>query len=128
MVMDARRSLGDLGESIAAAHLAARGYRVLARNFRTRSGELDVVAARAGVIVFCEVKTRVAGGRRGPAGPLDAIGPHKRRRLRRMAREWLASDPSRGGARRDQLRFDAIGVTVTASGRLLALDHVEGAF
>jgi len=85
MATDLRRTRGELGERIAADHLEHRGYSILARNFRTRYGELDLVAADECALVFCEVKTRVAGGSRGPAGPLDAIGPRKRDRLRRMA-------------------------------------------
>jgi len=85
------------------------------------------VAADPEALVFCEVKTRVAGGRTGPVGPLDAIGPAKRRRLRLLAREWLRArtciPPRRPG-----LRFDAIGVTVSPGGDLLSLDHVENAF
>lgn len=97
------------------------------RNWRCRAGELDIVAADSTALVFCEVKTRVEGGRRGPAGPLESIGITKRRRLRLLAREWLAA---RDGARahRPRLRFDAIGVTVNRRGDLLSLDHIEDAF
>src|SRR4051795_1385517 len=90
MALDLRRRHGDSGERIAAEHLQHRGYRVLARNFRTRLGELDLVAADERTLVFCEVKTRLSGSLRGPAAPLDAIGTRKRDRLRRMARQWLA--------------------------------------
>jgi len=124
---DTRRSLGEHGERLAAEHLTRAGYSIVERNWRCRLGELDIVAADATALVFCEVKTRVAGGRRGPEGPLDAIGAGKRRRLRLLAREWLWShggDPPR----RPALRFDAIGVTVDRRGGLLALDHVENAF
>lgn len=126
---DPRRRLGVLGERVAARHLAAAGYEIVDRNYRTRYGELDIVAADARHLVFCEVKTRMAGGRGGPAGPLDAIGCEKRERLRRMAKQWLAArsaDASR--PRRAHLRFDAIGVTVTPRGELVRLDHVQGAF
>jgi putative endonuclease len=126
MSTDLRRSRGALGERIAAEHLERRGYRIVARNYRTRYGELDLVAADARALVFCEVKTRVAGGRSGPATALEAIGPDKRRRLRALAREWLASSEDR--PHRSDVRFDAIGVTITPGGRLLALEHLEGAF
>lgn len=129
MSRDARRSLGARGEQAAHDHLRAAGYRVVDRNYRTRFGELDIVAADARCIVFCEVKTRVAGGTHGPAGPLDGIGHAKRRRLRLMAMQWLearAGDPSKPG--RSGLRFDAIGVTVSRRGEVVALEHVEGAF
>lgn len=127
--VDRRRALGAVGEGLAAAHLAGRGYRILERNFRTNRGELDLVAADPRSLVFCEVKTRVTGTAAGPAGPLDGIGPRKRRRLRLMAKEWLRSS----GARRDRdrppdLRFDAIGVTLTPAGALVELEHVEDAF
>ena len=127
MSEDPRRRLGALGERLAREHLERDGYEILERNFRCALGELDIVAADAGYLVFCEVKTRVAGSRAGPDGPLDAIGAGKRRRLRLLAIEWLRA---RGADRphRGSLRFDAVGVTVTRAGGLLALEHVEGAF
>ena len=103
------------------------GYEVVELNYRSRRGEIDVVAHGHGSLVFCEVKTRVSGGRAGPGSPLEAIGPAKRRRLRLLAREWLSiTAPGRPYA--EGLRFDAIGVTVDPAGRLLALEHVECAF
>ena len=129
MSPDIRRTRGSLGEQIAADHLVEAGYEILDRNFRTRRGELDLIAADADAIVFCEVKTRVAGGRSGPALALDAVGPAKRRRLRHLATAWLHDRPASGGRpRREHLRFDAIGITISPAGRLLALDHVEDAF
>jgi putative endonuclease len=131
-VTDRRRRLGETGERLARRHLSARGYRVLDRNFRTRHGEIDVVAAGSDCLVFCEVKTRVTHGAPGPFGPLASVGPRKQRQVRRMAAQWLA-DRS-GGGRGDggpppaSIRFDAIGVTLSPGGTLLHLDHVENAF
>ena len=125
--MDRRRQLGALGERLAADHLARVGYRVLERNYRTARGELDLIAVDAGALVFCEVKTRVSGTG-GPPGPLDAIGPVKRRRLRRLAREWLTDPATADRPRPPALRFDAIAVTLSPAGQLVALDHLEGAF
>ena len=125
---DPRRRLGDAGEDEAVRHLVARGHAILDRNFRTRYGELDVVSATADCLVFCEVKTRTSGGRHGPASALEAVGPAKRRRLRLMAREWFRL---RGGDHERlpaSVRFDAIGVVVDPARKLVALDHVEGAF
>src|SRR2546423_11797095 len=114
MAHDRRRATGSVGERMAADHMAGRGYSIVARNYRTRFGELDLIAADERSIVFCEVKTRLTGGRAGPPGPLDAIGPAKRRRLRRMAAQWLAeADGER--PRRSLPRFDAIGATPTPS-------------
>ena len=116
MASDPRRARGELGERLAERHLLAAGYRLLDRNFRTRYGELDLVAAGGRALVFCEVKTRVAGGR-GPAGPLDGIGPDKRRRLRLMAAQWLAAHAGeQRGDDAPDLRFDAIGVTRRRAG------------
>lgn len=128
MATDPRRAVGALGERLAECHLRGAGYRVLARNYRTRFGELDLIAAGDDCLIFCEVKTRVSGTVAGPAGPLDAIGREKRRRLRMMAGQWLSEQ---AGARRDRptgLRFDAIGVTLRRSGELASLEHVEDAF
>jgi len=126
MSPDPRRTRGELGERIAAEHLEHRGYEIVARNARTRHGELDLIAADDRALVFCEVKTRVVGGAHGPTSPLEAIGPDKRRRLRALACEWLATTPDRPW--RVDLRFDAIGVTLSAGGDLLALEHLEAAF
>ena len=126
---DPRHAVGTTGERLARAHLEARGLTVLDTNFRTRHGELDIVAADTRCIVFCEVKTRIAPEGRPPGelGPFAAIGPRKRRRLRLLAREWLAEQ---GGAApwRSELRFDAVGVELDSRGRLLRIDHLEGAF
>jgi putative endonuclease len=125
---DRRRALGQLGERIAREHLAARGFAVVDSNFRTRWGELDVVAASDRVLVFCEVKTRVGDARPGPFAPLAAVGGRKQRQVRRMARQWLGERSALLGVRPTELRFDAIGVTLDGSGRLTGLEHVEDAF
>jgi putative endonuclease len=126
MANDPRRRLGALGERLAADHLAALGYEVLERNFRTRFGELDLVARSDRCLVFCEVKTRLAGDAPGPFGPLVSVGPRKRMRVRRMAGQWLRE---RGGGRgAPEARFDVVGVTLDRQGRVVSLEHVEGAF
>ena len=125
---DPRRAIGALGERLAADHLRRAGYRIVERNYRTRYGELDIVADCGDCLVFCEVKTRVVGRANGPAA-LDAIGIDKRRRVRAMAAQWLnerraaVSQPWRA-----EMRFDAIGIDISPTGRLLALDHLEDAF
>jgi putative endonuclease len=121
---DIRHRLGATGERLAAEHLERRGYSVLERNFRTRWGELDIVAFDGHTLAFCEVKSRRAGGSRG--GPFEAVGPGKQLRVRRMAGSWLAERRER--PRAPVLRFDVIGVTFDAAGRLISLEHLEGAF
>ena len=122
MSTDQRQYLGRQGEDLAAEHLERLGFRLLARRHRTRFGEIDLVAADDETLVFCEVKTR----RQGSGTPWDALTPAKRAQVRRMAAAWLVEAPDR--PRVDELRFDAVGVVVDAQGRLVALDHLEGAF
>jgi putative endonuclease len=127
---DPRRRLGSRGEELAARHLEARGFEVVERNFRTRYGELDIVARDARFLVFCEVKTRISSrgaGVQEVLGPFAAIGPRKQRQVRAMAREWLAGG-ALVGARPPELRFDAIGISFDAGGRLVSLEHLEAAF
>ena len=124
---DPRRRLGALGERLAREHLEARGFEIIDANFRTRVGELDVVARNERFLVFCEVKTRIRRGQRGALGPFAAIGPRKQRRVRMMAREWFAARAPTG-PRPPEIRFDAIGVELAPSGRLVELEHLEGAF
>jgi putative endonuclease len=121
---DLRHQLGATGEQLAAEHLERLGYRILERNFRTRWGELDIVAFDGRTLAFCEVKARRVGGRAG--APLEAVGPRKRAQVRKMAGRWLVERRERPYA--DVLRFDAIGVSFDAAGRLVSLEHVEGAF
>jgi putative endonuclease len=98
-----RRALGLEGEDIAASWYRARGYEVLARNWRCAEGELDLVVTRDGTVVFCEVKARstTAFGT-----PFDAVTPAKQRRLRGLAARWLRQ----ASARPASLRFDVVGV------------------
>jgi putative endonuclease len=120
---DRRRRLGDAGEQVAAEHLLRRGFRVLERNYRTRWGELDIVAFDGVTIAFVEVKTRRAVPGRTP---FESVHLRKRAQVRRMAASWLSERPGRPFAR--VLRFDAIAVTVDHAGRLVGLEHLEGAF
>jgi putative endonuclease len=124
MSIDPRPTLGALGEQLAAEHLVRRGFEIVERNYRTRWGELDIIAFDGEVLAFCEVKTR----RANPAGvnPLDGVRAMKRAQVRKMAGRWLIDRTER--PRADKLRFDAIGVIVDPAGRLLSLEHLEGAF
>ena len=124
MPTDHAKDLGRRGEELAAEHFSRLGYRVLARNHRTRFGELDLVLAddADSTIVFCEVKSR----RLGAGEPFDNLDDCKRKQVRKMAAAWLAAPHERPfGA---DLRFDAVGVTLDGEGRLVRLDHLQGAF
>ena len=124
MDRDRRQTLGKIGEQLASEHLERCGFRVLERNYRTRWGELDVIAFDGTTLAFCEVKARRVNGYSGTA--LEAVSASKRAQVRRIARGWLADRGRRTYA--PVIRFDAIGVTVDRDGRLLALEHLEGAF
>jgi putative endonuclease len=114
-----------LGEQLAAEHLERQGFRIVERNYRTRWGELDIVAFDGRVLAFVEVKTRRMAT--GSGSPFDAIRSAKRARIRKMARSWLIDRrPERPFAK--VMRFDAIGVTFDLAGRLAGIEHLEGAF
>jgi len=121
---DPRPRLGRLGEQLAAEHLLRRGFQIVERNYRTRWGELDIVAFDGRTLAFCEVKTRRASTLGG--SPLDSVRALKRSQVRKMAGRWLIERTDRPYA--DSVRFDAIGVTLDNAGRLLSLEHLEGAF
>ena len=116
--------MGQRGEQLATEHLERLGYEILERNFRTRWGELDIVARDGSTLVFCEVKTRWDLG--DDRSPLESVHPAKRAQVRRMARGWLAQPGRRPFLA--QIRFDAIGVRLDGSGRLTSLEHLEAAF
>lgn len=122
MSSDPRHHIGRLGEELALAHLERLGFRLVARNHRTRFGELDIIVADDRALVFVEVKTR----RAGPGHPWWNLGTEKQGRVRAMARSWLAEVTDRPRGR--DVRFDAIGVVVDAADRLVRLDHLEAAF
>ncbi len=124
MSSDARHVLGQAGEQLAAEHLERLGFTILDRNFRTRWGELDLIAFDGTVLVFAEVKTRRLAN--GDATVFDALHTRKRAQVRRMAGVWLCQRADRPYA--DEVRFDAIGVTFDLAGRLASLEHLEGAF
>jgi putative endonuclease len=113
-----------LGEQLAAEHLERQGFRIVERNYRTRWGELDIVAFDGRVMAFVEVKTRRGGE---GVSPFEAIRPHKRAQVRRMARSWLLERRSQRPFAQ-AMRFDAIGVSFDRAGQLLAIEHLEGAF
>jgi len=128
---DPRHLLGRRGERVAEAHLIAHGYSVLARNVRTRRGEIDLIACDRRTLVFVEVKTRCV--RRAQASirddqlPLARLGARQRARLRRLALAWLSE--SRGARpAAETIRFDAIGVVLDGRGRVRRFDHVEDAW
>jgi putative endonuclease len=111
-----RKALGAHGEARTARWYRAQGYEVLARNWSCREGELDLIVGKAGVIVFCEVKTRRSTAFGIPA---EAVTHDKRRRIRRLAARWLEEE---GPHRPREIRFDVASVLRNE------VEVIEGAF
>ena len=119
-IADERPALGALGEALVTDAYLQQGYSLLARNWRTNDGELDVIVTRNGTVVFCEVKTRTSSAFGSPA---EAVTKEKRERIRALASQWLADN--RGTAK--ELRFDVAAVTVR-DGKETEIEIIEGAF
>jgi putative endonuclease len=106
MSHDARQALGKLGEDLACAELERRGYAILARRYRTRFGEIDIVARDGAVTVFVEVKAR-DGSRYG--GGAEAVTGWKQQRVTNMAVDYLA----RHSLYDRPCRFDVVAIDVS---------------
>jgi putative endonuclease len=103
------KALGEYGEQVAADHLAGQGMSILARNWRCRHGEIDIVARDGATLVVCEVKTRTSHQH---GGPFEAITGHKAARLRRLLRAWLEEHDVHPPA----VRIDVVSVLVPSHG------------
>jgi putative endonuclease len=123
---DARRRTGQIAEDLVATRLIAKGWEIVERNARTRYGELDIVALDGSVLVFVEVKGARAGTRFGPEKPILSIDFAKQRKVRRLATTWMAE--RRDFPPFDDIRFDAVGVTLDRGGNAVEVEYVKGAF
>lgn len=116
---NARAALGARAESLVCTHLVARGFSIVARNVRVGRKEIDIVARRGDLLVFCEVRAR---DRSDFGSPLATIDRAKMRNVREAARIWLLEN----GAGKMAVRFDAAAVVFDEpEGRI---DYVEDAF
>ena len=106
--MNQRQERGALGESLVATQLEAAGYRIVARNVRVGRGEIDIVASRAQLVVFCEVRTRSSSELIEPA---ESIDRGKIARIRVAAASWLRAQNLRFA----EVRFDAASVVLGAA-------------
>lgn len=113
--------LGNAGEALAARELERRGYVILARRFRTRLGEIDIIARDNDTLVFVEVKTRRTDRRGGPA---DAVDRHKQIRLARIALSYLQATD----AVEQRCRFDVVSVRFAPGTEAPAVQVIQGAF
>jgi len=117
--MDTRPGLGRCGEDAACGVYEQLGFEIVERNHRCSLGEIDVIARRGNLLVFCEVKTRRTD-RWGD--PSEAVHPRKQARLRRLAGHWLATNAPGSVS----VRFDVVSVIVR-DGRT-EVEHLPDAF
>lgn len=111
-----RQALGRDGEAAAASWYEERGYQVVARNWRSRQGELDLVLRHGRSFVFCEVKTRSSEAFGAPA---EAVTREKQARIRRLAAQWIEDEAP---VRPREIRFDVASVLRGT------IEVVQGAF
>ena len=97
------RRVGDWGEEAALRYMCHLGYRLVARNYRTPRGEIDLILRRGGELVFVEVKLRSGTGF---GHPLEAVSERQQNRVRAAAEEWLAENEPTF----DTARFDVVGI------------------
>jgi putative endonuclease len=115
-----RKALGRAGEDAACAFLESDGFVLIERNWRTRAGELDIIARGDGVTVFAEVKSRTSNAF---GEPEESVTPLKARRIRALAGEYLSQSEVHG-----PVRFDVIAVMMDPSGTITEIRHTPDAF
>lgn len=115
-----KKELGALGEKAARAFLEKRGYKVLEANFRSREGEIDLIALQGEVVVFAEVKARTS---HALGTPQEAVTPRKLERIRNLALEYLATRPNLPA----DWRIDVLALDMDVGGRIKRLELIENA-
>ena len=116
---DDRQGLGRRGEELAAQQLAAKGYQILARNWRCETGELDLVAREGECLVLVEVRTRRG---RSMGSPEESITAAKQARLISLGEAYVQENDWRG-----DWRIDVVAIEMGRQGRVLRIDHYENA-
>lgn len=116
--MQAKDVVGRFGEDVAVRHLEAKGWQIVDRNWRGRSGEVDIVAMDGSTLVIVEVKTRTGTGFGHPA---EAVTLTKVARLRRLAGQWLADHDARVAS----VRIDVVAIVMPRDGDI-DVEHLVG--
>lgn len=119
--MTYQKDVGNSGEQFAVDYLLQKGYRLLARNFNVRYGEIDIVAAYGNEVVFVEVKTRTS---KAFGLPEDNVTPAKMKKLVNAALIWLEEHPCSS----DNWRIDVIAIILSPERKLVDLEHFINAF
>ncbi|MFA5054997.1 MAG: YraN family protein [Dehalococcoidia bacterium] len=115
-----RRETGAIAENIATDYLLKRGYKIRERNYRTRAGEIDIIAWKDGALVFIEVRAKT-GKSFGSAE--ESITERKKKRLVALAEAYLSDT----GEQPEACRIDLIAIDLNAKGELLRLNLIENA-
>lgn len=113
-----KKELGEKGEDIAVRYLKSRGYRIVARNYRVRLGEIDIIAEQGADLVFVEVKTRSDNSF---GSPFESVTVQKQKQLSRVALEYL----SRNGCQDRPARFDVVGIRFESGGSRFESASIE---
>ncbi|MFA6000686.1 MAG: YraN family protein [Thermoleophilia bacterium] len=122
---DTRRTRGKAGEEIARRYLKDHDYSILASNFSSRYGEIDIIVRRGGIVAFVEVKAR----RDKQFGePFEAVSPRKQNQIRRMAEMWLAANEGDAALEDCDFRFDVVSIMLDENDTATQLLHIEDAF
>jgi putative endonuclease len=112
-----RQKLGKFGEDKAAVYLQKHGYRIVARNFKARYGEIDIICTKDNTLIFVEVKTRI-GDRFG--APEESVTPRKLREVIRTAQYFKLKYPGYP----DAMRIDVIAIKLDESGEIASFNHL----
>lgn len=120
---DRRVDTGRSGEAIAGRHLERQGYAIVARNWRCRLGEIDIVASRDGLVIFVEVRTRRSTERFGT--PAESVDARKQARLRKIAQVYMQAH---GLSDRTSVRFDVMDIRWQMNGGQPQIRHYPAAF
>ena len=115
-----RKETGTIGEKLAADYLSKRGYHIRERNYRTREGEIDIIAEKDGTLVFVEVRTKTS---KAFGSAEESITERKKKRLIALAEAYLSDC----GEQPTSCRIDLIAIKLDADGRLIRLNMIENA-
>ncbi len=120
-MIDPRKEIGRRGEELAADHLVTKGWQLIARNWSTKLGELDIVADDENQLIFVEVRTTTS--QQYGLG-FQSVNYRKQQQVRRLALQFL----QQMDYQHLPIRFDVISVLLSKDLQLVTLEHLEGAF
>lgn len=119
-------SIGEIGEDASCRFLRRKGYSIICRNYKTKIGELDIIASKSSTLVFIEVKTRTSDWM---AQPFEFVDSHKQVKLRHLADGFLAySGVDKLSRQFKNVRFDVLSVKTAKSGDVIEIEHIMDAF